>query len=96
MPKYGVIREDGTYTVKGVPVGNAKVVVTSPDPKPAAKTRPGPEGRPDPRGEDPGPTLPEAAAKGWFPLPGKYGDLATTTLRVEVKRGSTPHDVVLE
>src|SRR5262245_14611315 len=31
-PRYGVIKEDGTYTVANVPTGPAKVVVTSPDP----------------------------------------------------------------
>src|SRR6266540_2042684 len=32
-PYYGEIKPDGSYQVSGVPAGNAKVVVNSPDPK---------------------------------------------------------------
>lgn len=100
-PRYGIIQEDGTYTVTDVRAGPAKVVVVSPDPKEKGPSGARPDapskGRP-PEGAAPdqGPTLSPAAIKGWFPIPDKYSDVSQTTLTVEVQKGKTTYNIELD
>jgi hypothetical protein len=103
VPRYGMIGEDGTYSVAGVPPGPAKVTVTSPDPGEAAAEAPaarGGGGRARPGGAASRATPPSglsgAAAKGWFAIPDRYGDPARTPLTVQVKGGKNPHDIQLD
>lgn len=79
-PYYGQIGEDGTYTVSGVPAGEAKVVVSSPDPRQAA----GKGGSPS---VDP---------KKWFAIPGQYGDPDKTPLKLTVNSGANKFDIPMK
>lgn len=79
------LNPDGTYHLDGVPAGPAKVGVSSPDPKPSARTRAGDDERVKVAdGPPPG---------AWFPLPDKYADPATSGLTVQV---GGPGDIELK
>ncbi|CAN5594540.1 hypothetical protein BH10PLA2_BH10PLA2_30050 [soil metagenome] len=80
------IDPDGTYQLEGVPVGLAKVGVSSPDPKPSARLK----GNTDSRVKAPTPPPPGA----WFPLPDKLGDPSSSGVTLEV--GSGPADIELK
>lgn len=81
-PHYAEIEPGGSYTLKGVPAGEAKIGVSSPNPstptikinKPGMPT-PTPSARPvgDPRK--------------WFALPPKYSDPITSGLTFTVQAG---------
>jgi hypothetical protein len=86
------IREDGTYLITGVPVGQATVLVTSPPPP----VQSGPEifqgisGKMEERRRK---ALEEKESKKkllrskWVLIPPRYADKDTTPLRFEVKHG---------
>jgi hypothetical protein len=80
------LNPDGTYRLEGVPVGPAKVGVSSPDPKPSARAA-----RIDDERVRPAPAPPPGA---WFALPPKYADPATSGVTVQV--GADPADIKLE
>jgi hypothetical protein len=82
------IESDGTYRLEGVPVGPAKVGVSSPDPKPSARLG---RGGDDERARPAPPPLPPGA---WFALPPKYVDPNTSGVTVQV--GGGPADIKLE
>jgi|SRR5262245_37471704 len=85
----GEIKEDGTFAIPGVPAGEAKIGVLSPNPKPpetakaTAKDDPGGFSRGDRRGPPP----PESIVKAWFPIPARYGDPMTSGLTEKVTAG---------
>jgi hypothetical protein len=82
------IDPDGTYQLEGVPVGLAKVGVSSPDPKPSARLK---AGGGESRG---GKGTPPPPAGAWFPLPDKLGDPSSSGVTLEV--GSGPADIILK
>jgi len=96
--KYGEIKPDGTYTVKGVRTGPVKVSVSSPNPKGVGL--PGREGgprRPPPEGGAPAtPAVPPEVLKGWFPIADKYGDPSKSGLTTTVKGGSNTFNIELD
>lgn len=103
----GMITPEGPYVVTGVPAGEAKITVSSDNPKPPAEPAGGRGGRgggrdEDRRPADPNaskeatPAVPDAILKGWFAIPMKYADPAQTTLRVTVKPGKNDHDITLD
>lgn len=81
------LNPDGTYRLDRVPVGEARVGVSSPDPTPSSRFG---------RGEDArvpaAPPVPPPGA--WFPLPAKYADPATSGVTVQV--GGGPADIELK
>jgi hypothetical protein len=81
------LNADGTYRLDRVPVGPAKVGVSSPDPAPSARAKSLEDAR-VPAGPPP---LPPGA---WFPLPAKYADPATSGVTVQV--GGGPGDIELK
>ena len=100
IPKSGMIQPDGSYRVSGVPVGSARVAVTSPRP-PGSETPPKKramgrdaldEDKPPP---EPPPPAPPEVIKNWVSLPEKYGDPSTSQLTLNVKSGQ-PADIELK
>jgi hypothetical protein len=85
--------DQGKYSVKGIPQGVVTVVVVSADPGPAkgeklpGKDRPGREKRPTPEDQVP--------ITGWFALPKKYEDPATSPLKTTIGPGSNSFDISL-
>jgi len=100
VPVSGAINPDGTFTVRGVSRGAAKVAVSSPRPPgaPDAAARPKPGGR-DAEDEDkiprPQTAVDPAAAAGWMLLPERYGDPAKSELTHDVQPGK-PLDIDLK
>jgi hypothetical protein len=86
--KQANIGTDGSYSIPGVPVGEAKVAVSSENPKSSAFQPLQREGRPPPK------PLPEV--KGWFPIPPDYQDLSKPKLNYTVKRGQNTYDIDLK
>jgi hypothetical protein len=86
--RQGAIQRDGSFTVRGVKVGEARVAINSPNPKsiqlippkPVVKTK-----------QEPFPEAP-----GWFRIPNKYEDVKTSGLTYTVRGGSNAFDIELK
>jgi hypothetical protein len=89
LPYYGPIDKDGFYTVEKVPVGEAKVGVTSMDPR-GVGLRPGAPKRPVEKGKS------DIDPKLWFPIPPRYGDFNNSGLTLTVKRGPNTYNIELK
>jgi hypothetical protein len=85
--KQGNIKSDGTYTIHGLAIGEARAAVSSINPKssdfqlrgPAAKAR-----------------TPRHDVKGWFPIPEKYDTPFTSGLVYTIKPGENTIDIELQ
>jgi len=86
--KQANIETDGSYSIPGVPVGEAKVAVSSDNPRSGAFQPLQREGMPPPT------PLPEV--KGWFPIPPEYQDLSKPKLTYTVKRGKNTYEIDLK
>jgi hypothetical protein len=98
LPKYGEIRDDGTFAVVGVAAGESKVGVNSPSPKPSASKRPVEKNRPEVEAagrEDKPPAFTEAQRKTWVAIPEKYGNPVTSPYKLTVAPGKNAHDIQL-
>ena len=96
LPHYGEIKPEGNYTVEGVPLGDARLTVTSPDPR-----IPAPSGPDKSTGKSVQDTVdtswrPAVDARKWFAIPSKYGDPAHSGLTIQVKAGSNRYDIALD
>jgi hypothetical protein len=87
MLRQGNIEPDGTYTVNDVATGEAKVAVSSLNPKSSDFVAIEREGMPKP------PPRPEV--KGWFPIPKKYDAPHTSGLTYTIKRGKNEINIEL-
>ena len=88
-PYDGTIDEAGTYTIRKVPIGPAKIAVSCL--VPVVK-----EGKSDPKKADARVTRsedPKLAATSAIPT--RYGNFAASNLEVRVEPGRTPHDITL-
>jgi hypothetical protein len=86
--RQGNIASDGSYSVGGVAIGEAKVAVSSINPKssdfvPMVRE----SGKPRP---------PKPEVKGWFPIPEKYDTPFKSGLTYTVKRGANKIDIKLD
>jgi hypothetical protein len=86
--KQANIEKDGSYTIPGVPVGEANVAVSSENPQSSAFQPLQREGVPPP------PPLPKV--EGWFAIPPEYQDLSKPKLTYTVKRGQNTYDIDLK
>ena len=80
-----VIQDDGTYAVAGVPVGEAKVGVNSPDPRTVKTAQ---------RKKDEKAPPPDTSR--WFAIPEKYADARQSGLATDVKPGRNTFDIDLK
>src|SRR5262249_44904016 len=85
--RQGSIEPDGSYTVRGVAVGEARVAVNSPSPKSIVLY---PNKNPNYK-QEPYPDVP-----GWFAIPDKYENVATSGLTYKIRGGSNSIDIELE
>jgi len=88
MLRQGNIEPDGSYTVTGVATGEAKVAVSSRNPKSSDFTPIQREGGPPP------PPRPEI--QGWFSIPEKYDTPFGSGLTYTIKRGENKIDIELK
>jgi hypothetical protein len=85
------IREDGSYSVQGVRVGEARIAVNSSDPTAPLVTKPGQ------MGANPEENQRRADLRTkWFPLPKDLGDPNKSGLKVQVKGGDNNHNIPLK
>lgn len=86
--KQVTIKEDGSYSLQGLSVGEAHVAVNSPNPnggdfQPLVR-----EGQPPPP--------PRPVVHGWFPIPPDYQDLSKPKLSYPIKSGPNVIDIELK
>jgi hypothetical protein len=86
--KQANIQSDGTFSIQGVAVGEAKAAVSSINPKSSDFQPRQAEGRPPPK--------PRPEVKGWFPIPEKYDAPYKSGLVYTIKPGPNAIDIVLE
>ena len=82
------IDKDGSYTVRDVALGEAKVAVSSRNPNSSDFTPIQKEGSPPPP--------PRTEVQGWFPIPPKYEATYTSGLTYTIKRGENKIDIELK
>ena len=82
------INSDGTYVIRGVAVGQAKVAVSSINPQSSDFQMRQIEGKAPPK--------PRPAVKGWFRIPEKYDAPYKSGLVYTIKRGENKIDIELE
>ena len=81
------IKTDGSYSIQGMAVGEAKVAVNSPNPRssdltPVSKTGQKPVLHPD--------------VPGWFPIPEKYSSPDRSELKYTIKSGNNVINIELK
>lgn len=90
--RQGPIADDGSFLVKRITPGPAKILVVSPDPRLSGS--PGDGGSGSPEGPSAA-TLSSAMAK-WRPIDEKYGEFYRTTLEMTVERGPNQFDIRMD
>jgi hypothetical protein len=89
----GEINPDGTYLVKGVPIGKGRVAVTAIDPKKIEANRQAVKEMKD--SQKPNPGRPNFDPKTYDSIPTKYGDPTTSGLELDVKTGKNEFNIPL-
>jgi hypothetical protein len=88
MIKQGNIDSDGSYSIQGVAIGEAKAAVSSINPKSSDFQVRRPQGRQPP--------APRPEVKGWFPIPAKYDTPFKSGLIYPIKAGQNQIDIELK
>jgi hypothetical protein len=88
MIKQGNIDSDGTYSIEGVAIGEAKAAVSSINPKSSDFQVRRPQARQ--------PLKPRPEVKGWFPIPEKYNTPFKSGLSYSIKAGQNTIDIELK
>jgi hypothetical protein len=87
----GNIREDGSFNVTGIRIGEARLAVSSPDPNTAVASRG------ELSAEESAERQRRAALKPkWFPIPNGLADPNKSGLKLEVKGGENLHNIQLK
>ncbi|QJW98139.1 peptidase associated/transthyretin-like domain-containing protein [Frigoriglobus tundricola] len=84
-PAVAEIQPDGTYTFRGIPVGETKIGVVSSDPNIKLDLRGDQKQLP-----------PKADPKLWFPIPSKYAQPTSSGLSCNLSAGSNTHGIDLK
>lgn len=96
-PHSGSIGEDGSYSIRGLAVGEARVTVMSKDPslKPVKKERPEMDQKNRFNDKPPPKKPPEKGPRDprWFQVPDEYGNPAAPLLTFTVKTGDNEIDI---
>jgi hypothetical protein len=96
---YGTIQSDGTYEIENVPLGTAKVGVTSVDEKLYREfvTRNSGKGKDDGKEKGGGAKEPGGSAKplNYNKIPPRYGDVNQSGLRCEVQEKENTYNIDL-
>src|SRR5262245_11452234 len=95
-PRNSEIAEDGSYQVLKVPVGEAKVAVSSPAFEVSKGFRPAPKREGAPANEEAGATLTENQKKTWVAIPIRYSDITKSDLKHTVTAGANTKDIKLD
>lgn len=82
----GVIEPDGTYRIAGVPIGTARIGVTSPNPK-MSKIHMRKKGEAPP---------PAQADPNWIAIPEQYADFQKSNLTTDVKSGKNVFNIEMK
>jgi hypothetical protein len=85
---YADILPDGTYNASGVPVGELKIAVSSPDPRSTPSNDRGGRNPPKAKAATPAPA-------GWVALPSKYAQPDQSGLSVTTTSKAMTHDIVM-
>lgn len=83
--KNGPIQDDGTYSIPGIPSGEAKVAVNSPDPRTLKVAQ---------RKKNEPPPPPDTSK--WVQISGKYADYKNSGLTTTVKSGKNMYNIELK
>lgn len=87
VPYESMLETDGSFTVKGMPPGTAKVGVVSSNPE--NQGRPAAVKDERPVQQEAAPDRPKPAKGTWFPLPDKFGDPLTSGVTATVASGQS-------
>jgi hypothetical protein len=85
--RQGAIQPDGSFTVRDIAAGEARVAINSPNPKGIQLY---PNKNPKYK-QEPYPDVP-----GWFPIPKQYEDVQTSGLKYTIRGGSNAIDIELK
>lgn len=98
IARHGQIEKDGTYRIPGLPVGDAKITVYSPNPNPTPEGAEGAAVPPDQVGArfQPKTMKPSATPTDWVPIPDHYADPEKSGLTAKVEKGVTTHNIDLK
>jgi hypothetical protein len=100
MPVTGRINSDGTYAVAGVPAGEVRVAVVSPDPAISQSSDGQLPGKGGPNVLHQRPKLrqkaSEVARRNWFPLPKQYELADASGITTTIHAGDNTFDIELK
>jgi hypothetical protein len=102
LPASCLIQPDGSYTLTGLPVGDVRIAVNSPNPAredisaPTAAINPPPAIAKAKRSRPAAPLPPPADMKRWFPLPAEYADVSTSGIQTRVESRNQAWDIQLK
>jgi hypothetical protein len=89
LPYYGVIQDDGTYVVKGLPTGECRIAVNSPNPAETLRAGRGDSGRPVSTDREPG------DPKKWIAIPERYNMHDTSKITCTITSGENTMEIKL-